>query len=76
MGRGFKGVSMPQAAMLYARLRVEMPNSEDDGFQCRKRQCYTRDSGVTTGAAEVPAVSMPQAAMLYARLGKIIRVIC
>ena len=38
-------------------------------FQCRKRQCYTRDmlqADVSTGGNI--SVSMPQAAMLYARL--------
>ena len=38
------GVSMPQAAMLYARLHHSFRSCCCWWFQCRKRQCYTRDS--------------------------------
>ena len=37
-------------------------------FQCRKRQCYTRDFEKPAELHKVIEVSMPQAAMLYARL--------
>ena len=36
-------VSMPQAAMLYARQAHDGFSIEANKFQCRKRQCYTRD---------------------------------
>ena len=37
--------SMPQAAMLSARLQSSLGDEPvDPEFQCRKRQCYTRDS--------------------------------
>ena len=41
----WKRVSMPQAAMLYARRqRRGIDPCQAHVFQCRKRQCYTRDS--------------------------------
>ena len=62
-------VSMPQAAMLYARLLIVLLTVCLFAFQCRKRQCYTRDCyDVQTTGVITHGVSMPQAAMLYARL--------
>ena len=64
-------VSMPQAAMLYARLWAAGFNFRADlEFQCRKRQCYTRDFLISSLVWVVLLVSMPQAAMLYARRQK------
>ena len=62
-------VSMPQAAMLYARLQSSLGDEPvDPEFQCRKRQCYTRDSKcIFKRFIWAFRVSMPQAAMLYAR---------
>ena len=93
MATAFVGVSMPQAAMLYARLAVRsMPcefyvgfnaasgnairatfistkrHTGSSVFQCRKRQCYTRDAQCPEPEQPAGSVSMPQAAMLYARL--------
>ena len=67
MATAFVGVSMPQAAMLYARLLAGVAVKAATKFQCRKRQCYTRDSDTMSYVKENPVVSMPQAAMLYAR---------
>ena len=86
-------VSMPQAAMLYARpwmlaakiilftrfnaasgnaIRATQMDMEFSRnlyvFQCRKRQCYTRDNLSWSSSMQHTIVSMPQAAMLYARL--------
>ena len=46
-------VSMPQAAMLYARRLRLNACAVKSVFQCRKRQCYTRDFQTATTYTEV-----------------------